>query len=105
MSTSGLYCHSDETIVHFKLYVAGNEPNSILAIINLKKLCTGALQSNYTIEIIDVFCELDVALRDKIIVTPTLIVESLPSKTKTVFFGNLNDISLLKGYLLQEHQT
>ena len=55
------------------LFVAGSEPNSVLARKNLERLCAEHLPGRHTIKIIDVFQDIDAALKHNIIITPTLI--------------------------------
>jgi circadian clock protein KaiB len=73
----------------FILFVAGQEPNSVLARKNLQQLCREHLQDRCAIEIIDVFQNLDAALKHNILITPTLI-KVAPGPPLTVF-GNLSD--------------
>lgn len=60
----------------FRLYIAGDAPNSLLAIANLKELCETHLPDRHTIEIIDVLLDPKRALRESILMTPTLVTES-----------------------------
>jgi circadian clock protein KaiB len=57
----------------FRLYVAGQTPNSLQAKANLKLLCRAHLSQNFETEIVDVFREPARALTDGIFMTPTLI--------------------------------
>jgi circadian clock protein KaiB len=57
----------------FRLYVAGDGPNSVQAIANLTAICLGYLPGRHETEIIDVFREPKRALTDAIFMTPTLI--------------------------------
>lgn len=57
----------------FLLYIAGDAPNSTLALANLNALCLAHLPGQYEIEIVDVFKEPKRALADSILMTPTLI--------------------------------
>jgi circadian clock protein KaiB len=57
----------------FLLYVAGDTPNSILAIANLTALCREHLPDQHKIEVVDVFKEPQRALADNIFMTPFLI--------------------------------
>jgi circadian clock protein KaiB len=57
----------------FRLFVAGDAPNSMLAIANLSALCRAHL-SGPTIEVVNVFREPKRALADGIFMTPTLII-------------------------------
>lgn len=58
----------------FRLYVAGNAPNSRLARANLKAIADEHLDGKYTVEEVDVLKDPRKALADQIRVTPTLIV-------------------------------
>jgi len=57
----------------FRLYVAGNAPNSLKAIDNLTKLCETHLADRYEIEIVDICVEPGRALDEVIYMTPTLV--------------------------------
>lgn len=73
----------------FILFVAGRQPNSVLALQNLQNLCQDHLPGRHSIEVIDVFQNLDAALKHNVLITPTLI-KVAPSPTITIF-GNLSD--------------
>ncbi|MEO8461504.1 MAG: circadian clock KaiB family protein [Dokdonella sp.] len=57
----------------FRLYVAGNAPNSVLAIANLTALCRSYLPDHHQIEIVDVLRDPKRALTEGIFLTPTLV--------------------------------
>jgi len=57
----------------FRLYIAGNAPNSTRAAANLGALCRGHLPDQHEIEVVDVFREPRRALADGIFMTPTLV--------------------------------
>ena len=57
----------------FRLYVAGDTPNSAQARTNLGALCRENLVDRHEIEIVDVFREPQRALADGIFMTPTLV--------------------------------
>lgn len=57
----------------FRLYVAGNAPNSLQAIDNLTKLCETHLPGQHQIEIVDVCVDPGRALEEAIYMTPTLV--------------------------------
>jgi circadian clock protein KaiB len=57
----------------FRLYVAGTSAHSALAVRNLHALCRDYLPDRHEIEIVDVLRTPDRALRDSILVTPTLV--------------------------------
>lgn len=60
----------------FRLYVAGDAPNSLQAIANLTQLCETHLPGRYTIEIVDVLLDPGRALTEAIYLTPTLVCDS-----------------------------
>jgi circadian clock protein KaiB len=72
-----------------RLYVAGNAPNSLLAIANAKAICGEHLHPPDHLEIIDLLKHPERALADGIIVTPTLIRLSPLPVGRVV--GNLSD--------------
>jgi circadian clock protein KaiB len=57
----------------FRLYVAGEAPNSTRAAANLGALCRAHLSDRHEIEVVDVFREPRRALADGIFMTPTLV--------------------------------
>ena len=57
----------------FRLYVAGDAPNSNRASANLKALCSRLVPGRCDIEVVDVFREPKRALADRVFMTPTLI--------------------------------
>ncbi len=71
-----------------RLYIAGQTPNSIAAIANLKKICEDQLQGKYRIEVIDLLEKPQLAKGDQIIAIPTL-VRRLPPPVKKIV-GNLS---------------
>jgi len=60
----------------FRLYVAGQAPNSMQAIANLTKLCDEHLPDRHEIEIVDICLDPGRALDEQIYMTPTLICVS-----------------------------
>jgi len=57
----------------FQLYIAGDTVNSAQAVANLSALCQAYLPKQHKIEIVDVFRESKRALKENILMTPTLI--------------------------------
>ncbi len=72
-----------------RLYVAGQTEKSVLALINLKKICETHLQGEYSIEVIDLLRQPQLAKGDQIVATPTL-VKKLPTPVKRII-GDLSD--------------
>jgi circadian clock protein KaiB len=60
-------------VFRFRLYVAGDAPNSAAAIANLGGLCREHLPGRHQVEIVDVFREPERALADGVFMTPTLV--------------------------------
>jgi circadian clock protein KaiB len=60
----------------FRLYIAGDAPNSLQAIANLTSLCETHLPGRHEIDIIDVLLDPKRALRESILMTPTLVTDS-----------------------------
>jgi circadian clock protein KaiB len=82
-----------------RLYVAGSTPNSLRARQNLTaalSACDGAATA-LEVEIIDVFVEPRKAMKDQILVTPTLIASL--AGDRTVIVGDLADSGALRNLL------
>ncbi len=71
-----------------RLYVAGQTPNCVKAFSNLKKICEEHLKGRYTIEVIDLLENPQLAKGDQITAIPTLIRKLPPPLRKIV--GNLS---------------
>jgi circadian clock protein KaiB len=83
-----------------RLYIAGQTPNSIAAIANLKKICEDKLRGKYHIEVVDLLKKPQLAKGDQIIAIPTL-VRRLPPPVKKII-GNLSKTeSVIVGLDLQ----
>jgi circadian clock protein KaiB len=76
-----------------RLYVAGNAPNSLQAVANLKAICKEHFPSAHALEIVDLLEHPRRGLADKIIVTPTLL-KLLPLPVQRLI-GDLSDTSQL----------
>lgn len=83
-----------------RLYIAGQTPNSMAAIANLKKICEEKLEGKYRIEVVDLLEKPQLAKGDQIIAIPTL-VRRLPPPVKKII-GNLSKTeSVIVGLDLQ----
>jgi len=71
-----------------RLYIAGQTPNSMVAIANLKRICEEQLKGKYRIEVIDLVKRPQLAKGDQIVAIPTL-VRRLPPPVKKIV-GNLS---------------
>ena len=56
-----------------RLYVAGKSPKSLAAFANLSRLCEEHLAGRYTIEVIDLLENPQLAEGDQIVAVPTLV--------------------------------
>lgn len=75
---------------NLRLYVAGQTPKSLSAIINLRRICEEHLAGRYTIEVVDLLVAPQLAAGDQIVALPTL-VRYLPPPLKRII-GNLSDM-------------
>ncbi len=83
-----------------RLYVAGRTPKSITAFANLKKLCEEHLVGRYTIEVIDLLENPQLAEGDEIIAIPT-VVRKLPEPVKKIVGDLSNSERCLVGLQLR----
>jgi len=72
-----------------RLYIAGKTPKSMAAIRNLRALCATHLAGQYSIEVIDLRVNPQLAAADQILAIPT-VVRHLPAPLRKVI-GNLSD--------------
>lgn len=72
-----------------RLYVAGQTANSMRAFANLKKICEEHLKGKYTIEVIDLIKNPQLAKGDQILAIPTL-VRKLPEPLRKII-GDLSN--------------
>jgi circadian clock protein KaiB len=72
-----------------RLYVAGQTPKSITAFENLKRLCEEHLEGKYSIEVVDLLVNPQLARGDQILAIPTL-VRKLPTPIKKII-GDLSN--------------
>jgi len=73
-----------------KLYIAGDSPQSASALANLRTAFETVPDENLpTLEVIDIYDSPLEAMRDGVIVTPTLILDYLGKRR--ILFGELSD--------------
>jgi len=73
---------------NLRLYIAGQTPKSLAAVTNLKRLCDTHLAGRYSVEIIDLIDQPQLAITDQILALPTL-VRRLPEPLKRII-GDLS---------------
>ncbi|MEG3923298.1 circadian clock KaiB family protein [Microcoleus sp. T3B2] len=83
-------------IWQMRLYVAGQTPKSLVAFANLKKICEEYLPGQYTIEIIDLSQQPQLAIEHSIVAIPTL-VRQLPEPIKKIIGDLSNTEKVLVG--------
>lgn len=71
-----------------RLYVAGQTPNSVRAIENIKRICEEFLKGRYDLEVVDIYQQPVLAKGDQIIAVPTLI-KKLPLPLRK-FIGDMS---------------
>jgi circadian clock protein KaiB len=74
---------------NLRLYVAGRTPKSMAAIANLRKLCGQYLAGRYSIDIVDLMRDPDLAQAHQIVAVPTLVRE-LPEPVRRII-GDLSN--------------
>ncbi len=72
-----------------RLYVAGQTSRSKAALTNLRKICDEHLSGRYTIEVVDLLVNPQLAAGDQIVAIPTLI-RKLPEPLRRIV-GDLRD--------------
>jgi circadian clock protein KaiB len=72
-----------------RLYVTGMTPKSTQAIANVQKLCERHLAGRYELKVIDIYQQPQLAKREQIIATPTLI-KKLPLPLRKLI-GDMSD--------------
>jgi circadian clock protein KaiB len=72
-----------------RLYVAGETPKSVTAFENLKRICEERLKGKYSIEVIDLLKNPQLAHDEQILAVPTL-VRKLPEPVRSII-GDLSD--------------
>lgn len=72
-----------------RLYVAGQTPKSVRAIENLRRVCEEHMAGRYSIELVDLLENPQLAKGDEIIAVPTLVRKLPPPMRKII--GDLSD--------------
>jgi circadian clock protein KaiB len=80
---------SINAVYKLRRYVAGQTPKSVTALKNLKQICEEHLKGQYSIEIVDLREQPQLAKGDQILAVPTL-VRRLPEPMKKII-GDLSN--------------
>jgi circadian clock protein KaiB len=84
-----------------KLYVAGQTLKSVTAIANLKRYCEEHLKGRYSIEVVDLLLNPQLAAGDQILAIPTL-VRKVPEPIRKIIGDLSNEEKVLVGLDLRE---
>lgn len=79
-----------------RLYVTGSTPQSIRAIENIQKICEENLRGNYSLEVINLYENPELAKTEQIIAAPTL-VKQLPLPLRRIIGDLSNSDKVLVG--------
>jgi circadian clock protein KaiB len=79
-----------------RLYIAGNTSRSTTALRNLKKYCEQHLKETYSIEVIDLLKNPQLAEGDQILAIPTL-VKKVPEPVRKIIGDLSNEEKVLVG--------
>jgi circadian clock protein KaiB len=79
-----------------RLFITGASPNSVRALTNIKQICEEHLKGRYSLEIIDVYQQAEIAEQEQLVALPLLIRKKpLPERR---LIGDMSDIGkVLKG--------
>lgn len=81
---------------NLRLYIAGQTPRAIAALENLKRICEVHLAGQYTIEVVDLLKNPQLARGDQILAVPTL-VRKLPEPVRKIIGDLSNEERVLVG--------
>lgn len=84
-----------------RLYIAGNTAKSMMALKNLKKYCEEHMKGRYSIEVIDLLENPQLAEGDQILAIPTL-VKRVPEPIRKIIGDLSNEEKVLIGLDLRE---
>jgi circadian clock protein KaiB len=79
-----------------KLYIAGTTPQSMKAVMNVKKICEEHLKGRYDLEVVDIYQQPVLAKGEQIIAAPTLI-KKLPLPLRKLIGDMSNTERILVG--------
>lgn len=93
-------------IWELRLYIAGESAKSTAAVENLRRLCDEHLPGRYTIELVDLLKQPQLAKGDQIVAIPTL-VRKLPDPVRKIIGDLSNTEKALVGLQLRpaNHKT
>jgi circadian clock protein KaiB len=87
-----------------RLYIAGHSAKSAAAFANLKRICEEHLAGRYSIEVVDLMRQPQLAAGDQIVAIPTL-VRKLPEPLRKIVGDLSNEERTLVGLQLRPART
>lgn len=87
-----------------RLYIAGQTPKSILALKNINRYCKENLEGKFTIEVIDLLKNPQLAEGDQIFAIPTL-VRKFPQPIRKIIGDLSNEERVLVGLNIRALKT
>jgi circadian clock protein KaiB len=85
-----------EHLYELRLYIAGQTVKSVAALSNLKRYCEEHLKGQYSIEVIDLLQQPQLAEGDQILAVPTL-VKKVPEPVRKIIGDLSNEEKVLVG--------
>ena len=79
-----------------QLFITGLLPNSVRAIINIREICERYLKGRYDLEIIDIYKQPSLAIKEEIIAIP-LLIKRFPLPEERLIGDLSNTEKVLKG--------
>jgi circadian clock protein KaiB len=84
-----------------RLFITGATPNSLRAVSNIRNFCEDHLKGRYSLEVIDVYQQAELARKEQLVALP-MLVKKLPLPEKRLV-GDLSDTQkIFKGLGLFE---
>lgn len=88
--------NNQQLMYKLRLFIIGASPNSIRAVDNLTAFCEKYLHGNYSLEVVDVYQQPDIAETEQIIALPLLITKGPESNRRLI--GDMSDKQKLYQY-------
>ncbi len=80
---------AEEGVYVLRLFITGATPNSLKAVTNVTAICETYLKDSYTLEIIDVYQDAEIAQQEELIALP-MLVKKMPLPERR-FIGDLSN--------------
>ncbi len=80
---------NDTDLFILRLYITGATPNSMRAVVNIKRICESYLKGRYTLEIIDVYQQRELAADEQLIALPMLLRKAPQPERRLI--GDMSD--------------